>query len=349
MKAYFLSDRIGWFGDFTGYEQLPKFLTKDHSLSVSCITPLGGSIPRALGKLTSLALRHGSINQAQAFARLQAYVRLSLHPGSLFHILYGEEHAQYWRSFPAELHARTVVTIHQPPLQWTSEAITSLQWVRHAILLYRRDFAFFQSAMPNACLQFIPYGVDVGFFCPSTKDPSINTKRLLYNGVHLRNVAMLGRIVPAILEQHPDVAFDFLVPLHRRAESDFGELLHHPSITWHAGLDDHALLRLYRQSYLMLLPMNDSGANTAVVEALACGLPIVTTDVGGIRDYGGDDVFSVVANNDDASMVALVTQYLSDPELHRNISERCRLFAEQFLDWNKVAQKHADAYALIYA
>jgi glycosyltransferase involved in cell wall biosynthesis len=345
VKAYFLSDRIGWFGDFTGYEQLPKFLTKDHSLSVSCITPLGGSIPKSLGKLTSLALRHGSINQAQAFARLQAYVRLSLHPGSLFHILYGEEHAQYWRSFPSKLHSRTVVTIHQPPSQWTSEAISCLQWVRHAILLYRRDLAFFQSAMPNACLQFIPYGVDVDFFCPSTQGPPLKTKRLLYNGVHLRNVAMLRRIVPAIMKRHPDVAFDFLVPLHRRAESDFGELLNHPSITWHAGLDDHALLSLYRQSYLMLLPMNDSGANTAVVEALSCGLPIATTDVGGIRDYGGDFLFPVVANDNDESLVSLVSQYLSDEEYHRDISQRCRLFAEQVLDWNKVAEQHLEVYA----
>jgi len=35
------------------------------------------------------------------------------------------------------------------------------------------------------------------------------------------------------------------------------------------------------------MPMKSSGANNAIVEALACGLTVVTTDVGGICDYGG--------------------------------------------------------------
>ena len=345
VTAFLLSDRIGWFGDHTGYEQLSRFLVDHRAPSLSRISPNGHSVPRLLGKLTSLAFGHGSINQAQAFARLTAFVLLSIHRDSLLHILYGEEHVKYWGSFPAKLHSRTVLTLHQPPSQWTSEAIASLQWVRHAILLYRRDFQFFQAAMPNAQLHFIPHGVDVDFFSP-TGTPFLHTKkRLLYNGVHLRNVAMLRRVIPSILARHHDVAFDFLVPLHRRNEIVFGELLQHPAITWHAGLDDESLLSLYRQSYLMLLPMNDSGANTAIVEALSCGLPIVTTDVGGIRDYGGESVFPVVENNDDDSMLELVSNYINNTELRSTISSLSRLCAEQYLDWKKVAQNHVDAYA----
>lgn len=344
MNAYLLSDRIGWFGDHTGYEQLPRFLAGERSLSLSCITPRGGFLPRALGKMTSLALGHGRINQAQAFARLSAFAQLSLHRDSLLHILYGEDHARYWESFPARLLARTVLTIHQPPSQWSAATISSLQWVRHAIFLYTRDLPFFREAMPKAQISFIPYGVDVAFFCPITKGPSIETKRLLYNGVHLRNVGMLRRIVPDILKRHPDVAFDFLVPLHRRAESDFGELLKHPSITWHSGLDDQALLKLYRQSYLMLLPMNDSGANTAVVEALACGVPVVTTDVGGIRDYGGGSIYPVVDNNDDIGMVDIISVYLNDPHSRDQVSCLCRRFAKDRLDWSIVARQHSHLY-----
>lgn len=344
VNAYLLSDRIGWFGDHTGYEQLPRFLAGERLLSLSCITPPGGFLPRALGKLSSLALGHGRVNQAQAFARLAAFAQLSLHRDTLLHILYGEEHARYWGSFPARLQARTVLTIHQPPSQWTAATIGSLQWVRHAILLYTRDLPFFREAMPKAQLYCIPHGVDINFFSPSNNRPSSGTKRLLYNGVHLRNVAMLRRIVPIIINKHPDVVFDFLVPLHRRDEREFGELLEHSAITWHAGLNDHQLLDLYQHAYALLLPMSDSGANTAVVESLACGLPIITTDVGGIRDYGGATVFCLVNNNDDSRMIQLVDKYLKLPAWRDEVAVQCRRFAERELSWPLVARRHADVY-----
>ena len=95
--------------------------------------------------------------------------------------------------------------------------------------------------------------------------------------------------------------------------------------------------------------MNDSGANTAIVESMTSGLPIATTDVGGIRDYGGGDIFPLVANNDDDAMVALVDQYLSDLEWRDEIGGRCRKFAEQKLAWPLVAQKHLECYRALIA
>lgn len=94
----------------------------------------------------------------------------------------------------------------------------------------------------------------------------------------------------------------------------------------------------------MLLPMNASGANTAVVDALASGLPLVTTDVGGIRDYGGGTVFPIVANNDDDGMIALIEQYLARRKWRDETAGNCRRFAEKHLSPQIVAQKHIEAY-----
>jgi len=70
----------------------------------------------------------------------------------------------------------------------------------------------------------------------------------------------------------------------------------------------------------------------------------VTTDVGGIRDYGGGNLFPVVANNDDDAMIALVEQFLNRPMWRDEISRAGREFAVNKLAWPLIAQQHLETY-----
>ena len=92
------------------------------------------------------------------------------------------------------------------------------------------------------------------------------------------------------------------------------------------------------------MPLNDGGANTAIVQALACGTPIVTTNNGGIKSYGGDDVFPIVENNDDKAMCDLTLQYLTDDNFAKECSKRLRSFSLKYLDWKTIAFEHFRYY-----
>jgi len=109
-------------------------------------------------------------------------------------------------------------------------------------------------------------------------------------------------------------------------------------------LSEEQIRELYGNASALLLPMNDSGANTAVVTALAMGLPVITTDTGGIRDYGGNSVFPVVPNDADQEMIDLTLKYLADDHWRAQVGAECRSFAERNLAWPIVARQHVEFY-----
>lgn len=68
-------------------------------------------------------------------------------------------------------------------------------------------------------------------------------------------------------------------------------------------MSEEDLLVAYRQADLLALPLKDCTANNSILEAMACGLSVVTTDIGGIRDYV-DDTCALLSARGDAEEMA---------------------------------------------
>lgn len=339
-QVVFLASGVAWFGSHTGEMAMLPHLSRLTKLKT--IVPRKTLPRRFMGKLHSMYRGWPPRNQHVSFAELQAWMQFQGSKNTVLHVLRSEEHSHFlslWDKLPKNI----VNTIHLPVALWSKDYREAISRLSSAIVYFTSGIEKIGSLMGQPNIKFIHNGVDTDFFKPDLRKLQ-TPPRILYSGVYLRNEPMLVRVVKRLAEKMPDLRFDLLVPAHHRKSPALAPLLEHPAITWHGGLNDEELCALYQRSYLVLLPMNESGANTAVVEALASGLPLVTTDVGGIRDYGGGTVFPTVANNDDDAMVELVGRYLSKPNWRDDIGLKSRQFAEDVLAWPLIAARHLKAY-----
>ena len=90
---------------------------------------------------------------------------------------------------------------------------------------------------------------------------------------------------------------------------------------------------------------NVDGLPNVVLEALACGTPLVTTAAGGIGavvENGRTAV--VVPERDSAALAAAATRILADPEGGRRMGEAARALVQARFGWPRVAERFDAAY-----
>lgn len=341
MKVYYLADKIPWFGQHTGYDLLAEYIQKLNPATKSICLP-HNIILRGLGKLYSSYKGWPSRNSISALSELVFHNCLKNGQDEIQHILYFKHHLFYmdkWKDF-SKSPQNIIGTIHHPPAQWSEEDLRVLKKLPSAIVLYSKDIGFFEQFIGKNRVKFIHHGVDLVFFRPSDTNKN---DHILFVGHHRRNIGMLTRIISRLLKKHPELLFDIVIA--EKYKKFFPEeFLASRSTIYHHDIPDDKLLELYQKSRFLLIPMTHSGANNAIVEALACGLPVVTTNVGGIRDYGGGSIYPVVDDNDEDAMTDLAEKYIADSLYRNEVGGKCREFAEQNLAWPIIARKHLDAY-----
>ena len=110
-----------------------------------------------------------------------------------------------------------------------------------------------------------------------------------------------------------------------------------------------AVAGLLGQADLFILPSVDldkqaEGTPTSLMEAMATGLPIVSTDAGGIRYLVRDGIHGLmVPQRDPAALAEAIVRLASEPELRRAMGERNRRAVEGRA-WPAIAKQVETVY-----
>jgi glycosyltransferase involved in cell wall biosynthesis len=110
---------------------------------------------------------------------------------------------------------------------------------------------------------------------------------------------------------------------------------------------DEELLQLYNTATVFVFPTVYEGFGLPVIEAMACGAPVVTTRVSSIPEIGGDAVVYVDDPYDDASLCLRLEELLQSREQQQDLRKRGIARAATFT-WDRTARETLDVLESVH-
>lgn len=115
-------------------------------------------------------------------------------------------------------------------------------------------------------------------------------------------------------------------------------------VTFLGGRAQSSLPYYYASADVVVMPSRYESFGLAALEAMACGTPVVASDVGGLSFIvrNGETGF-LVPEGDEQAFADCILNLLRDPELRNKLGARAVLVAQNY-SWRLIADKIVDLY-----
>ena len=180
------------------------------------------------------------------------------------------------------------------------------------------------------------------------KRHQLNQKICLYVGAlrPVKGVQYLLEAIPEVLQNTPDTFFMIVGdgPLKGELEQLSSKLNITDSISFRGNLKREDLLEYYNLAEVFIIPSINEPQGIVVLEALACGCPVIGTNVGGIPEMvkNGENGI-LVPPRDYINLGRAIIRLLSDEKLFKDYSINAINTAKEF-SWINNLHKFTNLY-----
>ena len=193
--------------------------------------------------------------------------------------------------------------------------------------------------------EVVPNTIDLRQFAYRSRNPLRPRLLCTRNFEPLYNVSCVLRAFARIQARHPDATLTLVGSGSQeaalRAEAAALQL---DNVTFAGRVAPSDIQRYYSAADIYIQAPSIDNMPLSLLEAFASGMPVVSTDVGGVTSLLRDGTDGLlVADNDDAAMASQVSRLLSDPSFARRLAGSAHHTLAAY-EWPVVREAWLQAY-----
>jgi glycosyltransferase involved in cell wall biosynthesis len=200
--------------------------------------------------------------------------------------------------------------------------------------------------MPSANIEVVPNGIDLDIFHPPTDKNRSETIRLLTVGrlSVTKRVEMLIDAVEILNKQ--EIKIHLTVAGGGKMESILKAIVNQKNIgdivEITGRIDSKDMPDVYRKSDIFVSASMQEGMSNAMLEAMASGLPIITTTCEGVEELIKDN--GIIVKNDNAESIAESVKLLMTDEILYGKMKSAALKQVEKFSWESASEQYLSLY-----
>jgi glycosyltransferase involved in cell wall biosynthesis len=200
--------------------------------------------------------------------------------------------------------------------------------------------------MPSLEISIIPNGVDTKRFHPS-EDPSIKKRLKLLTVSRLIKRKRINLLIEALKKlRELNVDAELNIAGEGALMQNLKSLASRLGVTEHVNflgrIESEQIPQVYRNNDIFVMSSEHEGMCNAMLEAMASGLPIITTPCEGVEELITDNGI-VVEQPTAESFATAITELANNSDVHLKMALDASKKAQQF-SWRSVADQYIKCY-----
>ncbi len=163
--------------------------------------------------------------------------------------------------------------------------------------------------------------------------------------IPLKGLRYLISAIPSVLKDYPECTLSVIGRAKARGEiaKQIQRLGLESKISFHSELSESDIVHLYSSAEIAVIPSLYEGFGFGAGEAMACGVPLISTHSGGLKEVVGKAAIEVKPRDSEGISNAIVDLF-SNPDKREHYTKVGREKMEKEFQWLNTAKKYVEIF-----